>query len=194
MTGTRALVLLLALSVPQLPAPFATPWFRKITRVVAMPEGHHLTVPSGFRVNLFADHLQFVRFMALAPNGDVFLAEPVRNSGVITILRDADNDGVAETRETFATGLNRPFGLAFWKNYLYVGNNDSVVRFAYKSGQTKAEGAAEKLVDLPPSSVGQAGRVAATAGRIDAGVRRWWESRVARQLRSKVTLAAIAYY
>jgi glucose/arabinose dehydrogenase len=146
-----ALAIPLALFVQELPAPFATPWFRKITRVVAMPEAHRLTVPSGFRVNLFADHLQFARFMALAPNGDVFLAEPVRNAGVITILRDADNDGVAETRETFATGLNRPFGLAFWKNYLYVGNNDSVVRFAYKVGQTKAEGAAETIVDLPAS-------------------------------------------
>ena len=89
-------------------------------------------------MNVFADTLQFARFMALAPNGDVFLAEPVRAAGAITILRDANRDGVAETRETFATGLNRPFGLAFWKDYLYVGNNDSVVRFAYRAGQTKA--------------------------------------------------------
>ena len=50
--------------------------------------------------------------MALAPNGDAFLAEPFRNAGKITVLRDTDKDGVAETRETFATGLNRPFGLA----------------------------------------------------------------------------------
>jgi len=147
----RAFALLLALLVQQLPAPFATSWYRKITRVVAMPEGHRLTVPAGFHVTVFADHLQFARFMALAPNGDVFLAEPVRNAGAITVLRDADKDGVAETRETFATGLNRPFGLAFWNDYLYVGNNDSVVRFTYKTGQTKANGSAEKIVDLPPS-------------------------------------------
>ena len=51
--------------------------------------------------------------MALAPNGDVFVAEPARGNGKITVLRDADQDGVAETRETFASGLNRPFGLAF---------------------------------------------------------------------------------
>jgi glucose/arabinose dehydrogenase len=147
----RVVLILLALMLQQLPAPLATPWFRKITRVVAMPEDHRLTVPPGFSINLFADHLQFARFMALAPNGDVFLAEPVRNAGAITILRDADGDGVAETRETFAAGLNRPFGLAFWKDYLYVGNNDSVVRFTYKTGQTKAEGAPQKVVDLPPS-------------------------------------------
>ena len=65
----------------QLPPPFATPWFRRITRVVALPDGHALTVPAGFTVSLYADKLQFARFMALAPNGDVFLAEPVTRDG-----------------------------------------------------------------------------------------------------------------
>ena len=83
-------ILLLALVAQQLPAPFHTPWFRKATRVVAMPDGHQLTVPAGFTVNLFADKLQFARFMALAPNGDVFLAEPFRGDGRITVLHDAD--------------------------------------------------------------------------------------------------------
>ena len=147
----RILVLFILLFIQQLPVPFATPWFRKSTRVVPMPDGHQLTVPAGFRVTLFADKLQFARFMALAPNGDVFLAEPVTRAGKITILRDADGDGVAEWRETFAAGLNRPFGLAFWKNYLYVGNNDSVVRFAYERGQTKAPGEPERITELPPS-------------------------------------------
>lgn len=141
-----------SIAPPPLPSPFATPWFRKPTRVVAMPDGRQLTVPSGFTVTIFADHLQMARFMALAPNGDVFLSEPVsRTAGKITLLRDADRDGVAEVRETFATGMNRPFGLAFWKDYLYVGNNDSVVRFPYKAGQTAAAGAPEKIADLPPS-------------------------------------------
>jgi glucose/arabinose dehydrogenase len=140
-----------AQSGDRLPAPFDTPWYRKITRVVAMPDDHQLTLPSGFHVSRFADKLQFARFMALAPNGDVFLAEPSRESARITVLRDADRDGVAETRITFATGLNRPFGLAFWKDYLYVGNNDSVVRFSYKPGQTTAAGPPEKIAALPPS-------------------------------------------
>jgi glucose/arabinose dehydrogenase len=151
----RALLLAIVVAVlPQqtpLPAPFATPWFRQATRVVAMPDGHQLTVPEGFTVNVFADGLQFARFMALAPNGDVFLAEPLTRNGRITILRDADHDGVAETRETFATGLNRPFGLAFWKGFLYVGNNDWVVRFAYAEGQLHAEGTPERIAELPGS-------------------------------------------
>jgi len=147
----RAAMAVLAIVLLQLPPPFQTPWFRKPTRVVALPDGHRLKVPPGFSVNVFAGDLQFPRFMALAPNGDVFLSEPFRGAGRITILRDADLDGVAETREVFATGLNRPFGLAFWKDYLYVGNNDSVVRFKYASGQTAAGAAAEKMIDLPPS-------------------------------------------
>lgn len=147
----RATVLLLTLLIQQLLPPFHTPWFRKPTRVVDPPADFHLTVPPGFAVGVFADKLQFARFMALAPNGDVFLAEPVRGAATITVLRDADHDGVAETRSTFATGLNRPFGLAFWKNYLYVGNNDSVVRFTYTPGQLVADGPPEKIVDLPPS-------------------------------------------
>jgi glucose/arabinose dehydrogenase len=149
--SVRAGVLCLALIVQLLPRPFDTPWFRKPTRVVEMPAGRRPSVPAGFTVTLFADHLQFARFMALAPNGDVFLAEPVRGAAAITILRDADHDGVAEVRHTFATGLNRPFGLAFSKGYLYVGNNDSVVRFAYTPGQIAATGPPEKIVDLPPS-------------------------------------------
>jgi glucose/arabinose dehydrogenase len=119
---------------------------------VAMPDGHQLTVPAGFAVNVFADKLLLARFMALAPNGDVFLSEPSTGGNAkITVLRDADHDGVAEARFVFASGLNRPFGLAFWKSYLYVGNNDSVVRFAYATGQTEASGPPETIVDLPPS-------------------------------------------
>src|SRR5437773_2745589 len=143
--------LFFALLLQQLPPPFHTPWFRKPTRVAAWPDGHRLTVPAGFSVTMFADRLQFARFMTLASNGDVLVAEPARNDGRITILRDADRDGVAETRYTFATGLNRPFGLAIEGGYVYVGNNDSVVRFRYQPGQTTAAGAPEKIADLPPS-------------------------------------------
>lgn len=162
----RHIVLLIALAVQQLPAPFHTPWYRKPTQTVPKPEGQRLIVPEGFVTSIFADNLQFPRFMALAPNGDVFVAQPVRNDAKIIVLRDADKDGVAELRETFSSGLNRPFGLAFWNNYLYVGNNDSVVRFTYTAGQLKAAGPPETLVDLPPSD-GALDRDTATRLRID---------------------------
>jgi glucose/arabinose dehydrogenase len=151
MMSMRFTVLLIALVAQQLPPPFHTPWFRKPTQTAPLPEGYQLTVPPGFRVSRFAEGLQFPRFMALAPNGDVFVAQPVRNQSKIIVLRDADGDGVAEQRNVFATNLNRPFGLAFWKDYLYVSNNDSIVRFAYSPGQLEATTPPEKIVDLPPS-------------------------------------------
>ena len=67
----RVTLLVCALLAQQLPAPFATPWFRKPTRTVPMPDGHHFTVPAGFTVTPFADALQMPRFMALSSNGDV---------------------------------------------------------------------------------------------------------------------------
>lgn len=148
----RASVLLLALFVQQLAPPFQTPWYRKGTRTVPLPDGHTLTVPAGFKVNIFADKLELPRSMTLAANGDVILSESLSTNGKILILRDTNKDGVAETRETFAAGLTRPFGVALWKDFLYVGNNDAVVRFPYKPGQIKADGPAEKIAGLPPSN------------------------------------------
>jgi glucose/arabinose dehydrogenase len=85
--------------------------------------------------------------MALAPNGDVFVAES--QEGRIKILRDTNGDGKVDERFEFASGLSRPFGMAFWKDYLYVGNTDAVLRFKYKPGQTKAEDHGEKIASLP---------------------------------------------
>ena len=114
------------------------------------PADARLSVPAGFEVSVFADGLSNPRRMALAPNGDVFVAES--RSGEILLLRDADGDGVAERRETFATALERPFGMAFLDGFLYVGNNDAVVRFPYAPGQLRAQGVPEHVVDLPVGS------------------------------------------
>ena len=143
-------VLMLFVAVQQLPEPFETPWNRAIPRVVDRPEGVALSVPDGFAVNVFAEGLANPRRMELAPNGDVFVAES--RTGEIVVLRDADGDGVAERRETFATGLERPFGLAFHDGFLYVGNNDGVVRFPYVAGQRRAQDEPEHVVELPVSS------------------------------------------
>ncbi len=132
-----------------LPPPNATPDADNGPRVVPRPAGAELQLPPGFKVNVYAEGGEFrrPRWLALAPNGDVFVADHTANS--IFILRDANNDGVAETRFTFATNLNLPFGMAFWKDYFYVANTNAVVRFRYKVGQTKAEGEPEKVADLP---------------------------------------------
>jgi len=117
-------------------------------RVVPRPAGAQLIMPPGFSVDTFAEgDFREPRWLALAPNGDVFLSDA--RAGKIIVLRDADKDGVAEQRFTFVEGMKQPFGMAFWKNYLYIGNTDAVLRFTYKPGQTKAEGTPEKIADLP---------------------------------------------
>lgn len=116
--------------------------------VIERPAGAQLNLPPGFEASIFAEGgFERPRWMALAPNGDVFVADS--QAGRIIILRDSNKDGVAEERFTFATGLKQPFGMAFWRDYFYVGNTDAVVRFAYKPGQTAATGAPEKIADLP---------------------------------------------
>ena len=117
-------------------------------RVIPRPEGATLNMPPGFEVSTFAEgEFNRPRWMALAPNGDVFLADSM--AGKIIALRDANKDGVAEERSTFADGLNEPFGIAFWQDFVYIGNTDALVRYHYKPGQMKAEGPAEKIADLP---------------------------------------------
>lgn len=149
MISSIALILAIS-SLQQLPEPFETPWNRAIPRIVEPPAGVRLSVPQGFEVNIFAEELMNPRRMALAPNGDVFVTESLY--GEIVLLRDKDGDGIAEYRETFATELNRPFGLVFNNGFLYVGNNDAVVRFRYAPGQVRAQGAPEHVVGLPVSS------------------------------------------
>ncbi|HKQ53306.1 MAG TPA: sorbosone dehydrogenase family protein [Pyrinomonadaceae bacterium] len=132
-----------------LPPPNASPDAENGPRVTPRPAGAELQLPPGFKASVYAEGGDFrrPRWMALAPNGDVFVADHTANS--IFILRDTDNDGVAETRFTFAANLNLPFGMAFWEDYFYVANTNAVVRFHYKVGQTRAEGEPEKIADLP---------------------------------------------
>ena len=118
------------------------------SRIIPKPDGAQLTLPPDFQIEVFAEgDLERPRWLALAPNGDVFVAESEGNR--ISILRDSNGDGRVDQRFVFAEGLARPFGMAFWRDYLYVGDTDAVVRFKYRPGQTKAEGSPEKIADLP---------------------------------------------
>src|SRR5688572_2153095 len=118
-------------------------------RMVPRPEGAKLNLPPGFEASVFAEGgFTRPRWMTLAPNGDVFLSDSTA-LGKIIVLRDTNKDGVVDERFTFVDNQVQPFGVAFWKDYLYVGNTNAVVRFAYKPGQTKASGPGEKIADLP---------------------------------------------
>ncbi len=137
-----------------LPMPFHTESARRNSRQVPQPDNAKLYVPKGFQVNIFAEgDFQNPRWMALAPNGDVFVADARANA--VIVLRDSNKDGVADQRFVFSTKLAQPFGMAFNNGWFYVANTDSVVRFKYKDGQTAAAGEPEKIVELTPGGYNQ---------------------------------------
>jgi glucose/arabinose dehydrogenase len=140
-----------------LPKPFDTKSATNFPRVVARPEGAMPQAPAGFKVELYATNLTNPRMIRTAPNGDLFVTETM--SGELKVFR-GNKDGKPEQVSVYATGLKQPFGLAFYPagnnpQWLYVGNTDSVVRFAYKSGDLKATGAPETIVpELPRKKSG----------------------------------------
>ncbi|HLL30902.1 MAG TPA: sorbosone dehydrogenase family protein, partial [Allosphingosinicella sp.] len=129
----------------------------------------------GLRVAAFAEGLDHPRWLHVLPNGDVLVAETnaperpkktglrsaiekmvMRRAGAyspsanrITLLRDSDGDGVAETRNVFLSGLNSPFGMALVGEDFYVANTDAVLRFSYRTGETRIAAAGTKLTELP---------------------------------------------
>ncbi|GGC15130.1 sorbosone dehydrogenase [Oxalicibacterium flavum] len=132
------------------------------------------TVPQGYSVTAIATDLRIPRQTLVLPNGDIIVAEgrggnaaklkpkdiiagyikaqgntKVKGGNRLTLLRDADGDGTYETKTVFAENLNAPYGLAFADGKLYVANQDALVRFDYKEGQTQASGPPTKVADLP---------------------------------------------
>ena len=132
---------------PNLPPPFATKSAGNGPNKSQAPQGFLPTVPSGFHINIFAADFKRPRLLTVAPNGDIFLAETGANQ--VVILRDPKNTGGAQERVVFASGLVRPFGIAFHDDYVYIGNMSSLVRFKYDPKTSQRMGEAEKLLDLP---------------------------------------------
>src|SRR4051812_29526076 len=119
------------ISPASLAKPYATPAVGNQSTTIARPAGAMPEVPKGFAVSVFADKLSNARWMAVAPNGDVFLAEPSEAAGKITVLRDSNGDGKADKSFTFlSSGFAYPHGLAFHDGYLYVGDLRGIWRFA----------------------------------------------------------------
>jgi glucose/arabinose dehydrogenase len=131
----------------RLPAPYATKSSGNPPVVSARPANASLHLPPRFHIAVWADKLDDPRQMIVAPDGAVFVSEP--GAGRIDVFRDRNGDGVPENRSTFADGLNEPFGLAFQSGFLYVGNQDGVVRFPWSAGQTAAKGDPQRVVALP---------------------------------------------
>jgi glucose/arabinose dehydrogenase len=140
------------ITAADLPQPFATPSAGNGPRIVARPATALPKAPAGFKVEQFASGVAGPRLLRTAPNGDIFAA--LTNAGKIALFRGIGADGKVEKSAIFASGLNKPFGIAFYPpgpdpKWIYVGNTDAVVRFAYASGALEARGAPEHIADLP---------------------------------------------
>jgi glucose/arabinose dehydrogenase len=147
-----------------------------VAKAVGWPAGGKPIAAAGMAVNAFATGLDHPRTLLVLPNGDVLVAEtnapsrPDEESGIkgwitklvmsragadtpsanrITLLRDADGDGIAETRTVFLDSLNSPFGMALVGDDLYVANSDAIMKFPYHTGDTKIAVPGVKLADLP---------------------------------------------
>ena len=162
---------------PQLPAPNKTliPTVN-IAPAVGWPQGAKPKAAPGTQVAVFAEGLNHPRWLYVLPNGDVLVAETneppkpedskgpkgwvmkmvmkragagVPSANRISLLRDKDGDGVAETRTVFLQNLNSPFGMALVGEDFYVADTDRLLRFHYQKGATQIAGQGEKVVDLP---------------------------------------------
>ncbi|MEO7580742.1 MAG: PQQ-dependent sugar dehydrogenase [Massilia sp.] len=136
------------LTPDQLAKPFASASAGNAPKLVARPDGAAPRVPAGFKVNLFATDPDKGRLMIRAANGDVFISEP--GKGQVKVLRSSTGE-TADTISVFASGLDRPFGIAFYPSgpnpkYLYVATVNQIVRLPYKNGDLQATAAPEVVV------------------------------------------------
>jgi glucose/arabinose dehydrogenase len=140
------------ITVKDLPQPYATQSSNNGAELVARPAKAWPVAPDGFKVEMFASGLENPRLLRTAPNGDIFLAES--EPGRIRIFRGMTSDGKAEQMQVFASGLKSPYGIAFYPpgpdpQWIYIGDTNEVIRFAYHNGDLKASGEAQHIADLP---------------------------------------------
>jgi glucose/arabinose dehydrogenase len=135
-----------------LPAPGETPSVRNRHQLLEKPADAKLSLPPGFRIDVFSRDLEGPRRMLVAPNGDIFVTETP--NGRISILRQTSEGVTASKPQIFAADLNVPHGMAWYPNatnpsWLYVAENNRVVRFPYHNGIIRAQGSPEIVTALP---------------------------------------------
>ena len=164
------------ITAADLPAPFATESVDNGPTVISKPADAWPIAPPGFKVELYAggdaatpmqraDDIRKIygpssgtfvmpRIIHTAPNGDLFVSDS--QAGSIFVLRGVTAEGRAQTVSQFASGLDHPFGIAFYPagpepKWIYVGTATQIVRFTYKSGELKTENNAPEVVvaDIP---------------------------------------------
>ncbi|HEY6096819.1 MAG TPA: sorbosone dehydrogenase family protein, partial [Candidatus Deferrimicrobium sp.] len=142
------------ITVADLPRPYATRSVDNGPDIVARPANAWPKAPEGFVVQEFATGLKNPRLVRTAPNGDLFVAES--RAGRIRLLRAPPGAGKEQVDEVFASGLDRPFGIAFFPpgpdpQFVYVAETGAVVRFPYRNGDVRARGRPETIVSDIPS-------------------------------------------
>jgi glucose/arabinose dehydrogenase len=130
-----------------LPPPFATKSVRNNSEVIDWPQGKMPVAPAGFVVTKFADKLEKPRWIYVADNGDVFIAES--RAGRILLFKDNNKDGVPESQSVFLDNLNRPLGMLIIGNKFYVANTDGLMEYPYTAGAESITAKGKKLVSLP---------------------------------------------
>src|SRR5579864_1674328 len=116
---------LCAQNTVSLPAPYATPSVYRFPKVVAKPDGAELNLPAGFQIEEFATGFRLPRFMTLGPGGEILVTDSLPSGkGSVYLI------GATE-RKPIVTNLDKPYGMAFWGNYLYVAEPESIKRYPY---------------------------------------------------------------
>jgi glucose/arabinose dehydrogenase len=122
--------------------------------VVPLPANFQPQLPPGFKVSVLADALEGPRWLAVAPDGDVFVSDSPAGK-ILVLHQPADTNGASVSGEVFAEHLNLPFGIAFHGDYVYVANTNRVLRFRYDPKTSKRLGDAEPILDLPGGGYNQ---------------------------------------
>ncbi len=145
-----------------LPEPYATKSVMNFSKDIGWTAGKMPVAPTGFTVSRFADSLDHPRWIYVAPNGDIFIAESNsphtalekitgknKSADRITMFRDANNDGIPETRSVFLKDLNKPFGMLVLGNNFYVANTDGIMQFPYSAGSISINAKGKEIIKLP---------------------------------------------
>lgn len=135
----------------QLPPPFQTPSADNRSQVIPQPEGARVTVPAGFSIDVAADGFETPRYMILGPGQEILMSDSARASqggGSVYVLVDTNRDGKIDQKTKIIDKLDRPYGLALWKDYLYVAEPTSLKRYKYDAKAMKATVPGEEVVSL----------------------------------------------
>jgi glucose/arabinose dehydrogenase len=130
----------------KLPPPFATPSSTNRPKVVPRPDGAPLKLPQGFEIEEYASDFQVPRFMLIGPSGEILLSDSA-DGGSVYALVDKNKSFKNPERKKLVSGLDRPYGLALWKEYLYIGERTSVKRYKYDA-KNMSLGPGEEIASL----------------------------------------------